>query len=40
MPDELGGREIRSISLMVSDCDAAYPQAKAAGAEMLFELEE
>jgi uncharacterized glyoxalase superfamily protein PhnB len=24
----------------VSDCDAAYAQAKAAGAEMVFDLEE
>jgi uncharacterized glyoxalase superfamily protein PhnB len=40
MPDELGGREIRSVSLMVNDCDAAYAQAKAAGAEMVFDLED
>ena len=40
MPEELGGREIRSISLMVSDCDAVYAQAKAAGAEMVLDLEE
>jgi uncharacterized glyoxalase superfamily protein PhnB len=40
MPEELGGREMRSISLMVSDCDAAYAQAKAAGAEMVLDLEE
>jgi uncharacterized glyoxalase superfamily protein PhnB len=40
MPDDLGGRETRSISLMVNDCDAAYAQAKAAGAEMVFDLEE
>jgi uncharacterized glyoxalase superfamily protein PhnB len=40
MPDELGGREIRNVSLVVSDCDAAYAQAKAAGAEMVFDLEE
>ena len=40
MPDELGGREMRSVSLIVSDCDAAYAQAKAAGAEMVFDLEE
>jgi uncharacterized glyoxalase superfamily protein PhnB len=40
MPGEVGGRETRSISLIVSDCDAAYAQAKAAGAEMVFELEE
>ena len=40
MPEELGGREIRSISLMVSDCDAVYAQAKAADAEMVLDLEE
>jgi uncharacterized glyoxalase superfamily protein PhnB len=40
MPEELGGREIRSVSLIVNDCDAAYAQAKAAGAAMVFELEE
>jgi uncharacterized glyoxalase superfamily protein PhnB len=40
MPDELGGREIRSVSLIVSDCEASYVQAKAAGAEMVFELED
>jgi uncharacterized glyoxalase superfamily protein PhnB len=40
MPDEVGGREIRSVSLVVDDCDAAYVQAKAAGAEMVFDLEE
>jgi uncharacterized glyoxalase superfamily protein PhnB len=40
MPDALGGREIRSVSLIVSDCDAAYAQAKAGGAEMVFDQEE
>ena len=40
MPDELGGREMRSVSLIVSDCDAAYAQAKAAGTEMVFDLQE
>jgi len=40
MPDELGGREIRNVYLIVSDCDATYAQAKAAGAEMVFKLEE
>jgi uncharacterized glyoxalase superfamily protein PhnB len=40
MPDELAGRETRSVSLMVSNCDAAYAQAKAAGAEMVFDLVE
>jgi uncharacterized glyoxalase superfamily protein PhnB len=40
MPDDLGGRETHTISLIVSDCDAAYAQAKAADAEMVFELAE
>jgi uncharacterized glyoxalase superfamily protein PhnB len=40
MPDELAGRETRSVSLMVSNCDAAYAQAKAAGAEIVFDLVE
>jgi uncharacterized glyoxalase superfamily protein PhnB len=35
MPNDLGGREMRSVSLIVSDCDAVYAQAKAAGAEMI-----
>jgi uncharacterized glyoxalase superfamily protein PhnB len=40
MPDDLGGREMRSVCLIVSDCDAAYAQAKAAGAVMVFDLRE
>ncbi len=40
MPDELGGRETRSVSLIVRDADAVHAQAKAAGAEMIFELRE
>ena len=40
MPDELAGREMRSVSLMVTDCDAAYAQAKAAKAEMVFDLKD
>ena len=40
MPDEVEGRETRSVYLVVDDCDAAYAQAKAAGAEMVFDLEE
>ena len=40
MPNELGGRETRSVSLIVSNGDAVYAQAKAAGAEMVFELRE
>jgi uncharacterized glyoxalase superfamily protein PhnB len=38
-PDETGGRETRSISLLVDDCDAIYASAKAAGAEIVFDLE-
>jgi uncharacterized glyoxalase superfamily protein PhnB len=38
MPDEFGGREMRSVSLTVSDADPVYAQAKAAGAEMVFDL--
>jgi uncharacterized glyoxalase superfamily protein PhnB len=40
MPDELGGRETRSVSLITGDPDAVYAQAKAAGAEMIFDLRE
>lgn len=40
MPDEIGGRETRSVFLLVNDCDAVYALAKAAGAEMVFDLEE
>ncbi len=40
LPDEIGGREARSVSLVAVDCDAVYARAKAAGAEMVFDLEE
>jgi uncharacterized glyoxalase superfamily protein PhnB len=40
MPDEVGGRETRGVCLIVSDGDAAYAQAKAAGAEIISELKE
>ena len=40
LPGEIGGRETRSVSLLVDDCDALYARAKAAGAEMIFALEE
>ena len=40
LPNEIGGRETRSVSLVVTDCDAIYARAKAAGAEMIFDLEE
>src|ERR1700723_3667552 len=37
-PDEIGGAETRSVSLIVGDADAIYSRAKAAGAEMLFDI--
>lgn len=40
LPSEIDGRETHSVSLMVTDCDALYARAKAAGAEMIFDLEE
>jgi uncharacterized glyoxalase superfamily protein PhnB len=40
LPDEVGGRETRSVSLMVSDCEPVYARAKAAGAEMVFDIQE
>jgi len=39
-PDELGGVETQAPYLVVSDCDAVYASAKAAGAEMVLDLEE
>jgi uncharacterized glyoxalase superfamily protein PhnB len=39
-PDEIGNTETQSPYLIVSDCDALYAQAKAAGATILMELEE
>lgn len=39
-PDEIGGAETQAACLIVSDCDAAYAKAKAAGATMLADLEE
>jgi uncharacterized glyoxalase superfamily protein PhnB len=39
-PDEIGGAETQSPYLIVSDCDAVYAQAKAAGAKIIMELEE
>jgi uncharacterized glyoxalase superfamily protein PhnB len=37
-PDAIGGRQTRSIYLLVSNCDAIYASAKAAGAEMVLDL--
>ncbi len=39
-PDETGGRETQSAYLVVSDAEAIYRTAKAAGAEMTMELTE
>ena len=39
-PDEIGGAETQSISLIVSDADAVYARAKAAGAEIVFDIED
>jgi len=39
-PDEIGMRETQSTCLIVSDADAIYASAKAAGAEMLMDLKE
>jgi uncharacterized glyoxalase superfamily protein PhnB len=37
-PDEIGGVETRSISLIVRDADAVYQRARAAGADILFDI--
>jgi uncharacterized glyoxalase superfamily protein PhnB len=39
-PDEIGGRETRHINLIVEDADAIYERAKAAGAEILYHIED
>lgn len=39
-PSEIGGAETQSPYLVVTDCDALYRQAKAAGAEIVMDLEE
>lgn len=39
-PDQMGGIETRSICLVVDDADAAYARAKAAGAQITFEIED
>jgi uncharacterized glyoxalase superfamily protein PhnB len=38
-PDEIGGRETQCCCVVVADCAAHYAQAKAAGAEIMDELE-
>lgn len=39
-PEEIGGAETQSPYLVVSDCRAIYESAKAAGAEIVMELED
>jgi uncharacterized glyoxalase superfamily protein PhnB len=39
-PDEIGGAETQSTSLIVRDADAVYARATAAGAEMIFDIED
>ncbi len=39
-PDEIGGAETRSSYLVVADADSVYSRAKAAGAEVLFDIED
>ena len=39
-PDEAGNRETQSAYLVVSDCERIYASARAAGAEIVFELVE
>ncbi|MGA8278004.1 MAG: VOC family protein [Rhodanobacteraceae bacterium] len=38
-PDETGGRETQCPCVIVADCDGHYARAKAAGAEIVDELE-
>ncbi|GAA0706757.1 VOC family protein [Dokdonella soli] len=38
-PDEIGGRETQCPYMIVSDCEAHYARAKAAGAQIVDELE-
>ena len=39
-PDEIGGAETQSCYLMVGDADAHYAQAKAAGAEIILDIQD
>jgi uncharacterized glyoxalase superfamily protein PhnB len=37
-PDEIGGKQTQTACLIVSDADAVYATAKAAGAEMVMDI--
>jgi len=39
-PDEIGGTETRSVYLSVNDTDALHARAKAAGAEVVLDIED
>ena len=39
-PDEIGGAETRSANLIVSDSDAICARARAAGAEIVFDIQD
>jgi uncharacterized glyoxalase superfamily protein PhnB len=39
-PDEIGGVETRGDNLIVDDADAIYARVKAAGGEILFDIED
>jgi uncharacterized glyoxalase superfamily protein PhnB len=39
-PNEIGGAETQTPYLVVTDCDALYAKANAAGAKILIDLEE
>lgn len=39
-PDEIGGAETRGVNLIVPDPDAVHARAKAAGAEILRDIED
>jgi uncharacterized glyoxalase superfamily protein PhnB len=39
-PDEIGGAETQSAYLVVSDADAIYARAKAAGAEIVLDIKD
>ena len=39
-PDEIGGAGTMSVNLIVKDADAVYNRVKAAGAEVLFDIED
>jgi uncharacterized glyoxalase superfamily protein PhnB len=39
-PDQIGGAETRGDNLVVDDADAVYARVKAAGGEILFDIED